>query len=66
MSEKHAISKSILAARYGFSTQTLCNLLNGKYFEELEKVGYEKTQKLLSPHVVRKFLELYGEPLDEL
>lgn len=61
------MSKFELARKYGISMGTLKNLLNKRYYKELEKLGYQKTHQLLAPCVVRKFIELYGEPLtDEL
>lgn len=62
------MSKSELAQKYGISMSTLKVLMNKRYFKDLEAVGYQKTHQLLSPNVVRKFMELYGEPIkpDEL
>lgn len=68
MKVTQAISKSLLAEKYGFSVLTLGRLLNDTYFTELTAVGYEKTMKILPPVVIRKFMEIYGEPItdDEL
>ncbi|MCO5258684.1 MAG: DUF4248 domain-containing protein [Crocinitomicaceae bacterium] len=60
------LSKKELAQKYGISAGTLNNLLNNRYYELLTPLGYEKQQKLLSPCIVRKFIEIYGEPLSEI
>lgn len=57
------LSKKELAQKYKISLTTLQRLLNCRYFDLLKPLGYEKNQKLLSPTVVRKFIEIYGEPL---
>lgn len=57
--------KSELAQKYNISLTTLRLLLNERYFIQLQPLGYAKQQQLLSPCVVRKFIELYGEPLKE-
>jgi hypothetical protein len=59
------MSKSELALKYGFGATKLQKLLNITHYEELEKVGYQKSDQILSPNVVRKFMELYGEPLEQ-
>lgn len=59
------VSKSELAQQYSISPGTLQNMLNRELFEELEKVGYKKEQRLLSPAVIRKIHELIGKPLKE-
>lgn len=41
-------------------------LLNVQYFEELSKIGYKKTDKFLSPNVVRCFIELFGKPITDI
>lgn len=58
------MSKKELAYKYGISATTLRALLNERYFTELALFGYEKKQRLLPPCVVRKFIDLYGEPLN--
>lgn len=65
MKVTQAISKSILASKYGISVDTLGNLMNGNYFKELTEVGYEKEMKILPPIIIRKFIELYGEPIND-
>ncbi len=57
-------TKKELCNFYGFSPQKLATLLNVDYFKELESLGYSKNQKILSSHVVKRFLELYGVPVD--
>jgi hypothetical protein len=57
------MTKKELANLYGISAGTLKNLLNVRYFSILEPLGYQKNQIILSPAVVRKFKEIYGEPL---
>lgn len=59
------LRKNELADLYNISISYLRRLLNVVYKEELEAVGYEKNCKTLSPIVLRKFFELYGEPLNE-
>lgn len=55
-------SKTELARMFGISISTLTRLLNVTYFEKLEIVGYQKTQKLLYPKQIQKFYELHGTP----
>ena len=56
------VSKKTLRAKYGLERQAMDQLMNVQFFEELQKVGYtNKKSKNLSPRVVRKFIELYGE-----
>ena len=57
-------SKKSLRIYYKFSAQKLAKLMNTVHYEELKAVGYEKNQTLLSPFVVRKFLELRGIPVN--
>ncbi len=61
--ESTTIRKSELADIYGVHRKYLSVLLNQVYYDELVKVGYNKTCKTISPMIVRKFIELYGEPL---
>lgn len=42
----------------------LGDLLNKRYYEELAPLGYVKTAHDVSPKVVRRFFELYGEPIN--
>lgn len=44
------------------SASHLRYLLNVKYYEILEPLGYEKQQKFIPPIVLKKFFELFGEP----
>ena len=62
MSQPTPYSKKWLRQQYGFGTTKLCRLMNRVFFEELVQVGYKKSDQDLSPKVVRKFFELYGEP----
>jgi len=57
------MSKYELAQKYNISLSTLRNLLNVRFYNELVPLGYLKRQIILSPCVVRKFIEMYGEPL---
>jgi len=57
------MSKKELANLYKISRGTLSFLLNVTYFKELQKVGYTKEHKLLTPLIVEKFIELYGRPI---
>lgn len=59
------MTKQELAQAYNISRETLRKLLNKRYFEELSKLGYRKEDNYLSPCVIRKFYELYGEPLND-
>lgn len=59
------ISKKEIAQQYGVSDSTMQKILNVELLEELEKVGYQKKQRLLAPSVVRKIYELIGKPLNE-
>jgi hypothetical protein len=64
MDRSISVTKSILAKKYNLSNEKMAKLLNNDYFEELEKVGYKKDKRnILSPHVVREFIRLYGEPI---
>ena len=56
------MSKQELCFKYGFSLTTLASLLNDRYFDQLEPLGYRKNDKILSPKVLAKFFDLYGEP----
>ncbi len=58
-------TKAELADLYSLHRAALAKLMNSKniYFEELEKVGYEKNMVTLTPKIIRKFVELHGEPL---
>lgn len=49
--------------KYSISAKVLRNYMNVDYVEELTAVGYDKKQRILPPNVVRKFIELHGQPL---
>lgn len=59
------ITKSELADKYGITVRTLGKLLNQRYFERLQKVGYQKQSKNLSPKVINEFYDIYGKPLTD-
>lgn len=44
---QRSLSKKEIAQLLGFSTKTLSKILNNEIFEELQKTGYKKTDKLL-------------------
>jgi len=58
-------TKSTLAEKYKMSPSALRSLLNVRYYEHLKPLGYKKRCVILSPIVVRKFVELYGKPLND-
>ena len=55
--------KKELADLHEMSSDTLRKLLNEKYFEVLEPLGYEKNSKKLPPIVVREFTRIWGKKL---
>lgn len=57
------MTKKELRELYGFSKQTLATLLNKRYYTTLKQEGYVKTDNYISPKVLKKFYEIYGEPL---
>lgn len=57
--------KSELARKYNMSVRSLARLLNHRYYEELAQLGYKKTDQFIQPLIVRKFFEIWGEPLNE-
>jgi len=57
------MSKKELANLYKLSRGTLAYLLNVRFYKELQVVGYNKEHKTLAPKVVRRFIELYGQPI---
>jgi hypothetical protein len=65
MANVKLIRKSELAEKYGVHPSYLARLMNGLYFEELEREGYTKKSITLPPKVLRKFIELHGEPLQD-
>jgi hypothetical protein len=46
------LTKTQLAGLCGVTTKTISVWLNVRYFPELEKLGYQKTQKVLLPRQV--------------
>jgi hypothetical protein len=58
-----AVTKQELCEAYNFSLRTLGRLLNSQYYEEIKELGYNKHSNILSPKVINKFIDLYGEPL---
>lgn len=60
------ITKAELCKMYGVGSTFLWHLLNVEYYDELVLVGYKKSCKNLAPKVVRKFIELHGEPIDKI
>lgn len=59
------MTKAQLAAKYSISPSTLRKLMNVTFFDELKEVGYNTRQIILSPNVIRKWEEIYGEPINE-
>ena len=47
--KNNCIYKYQLAEKIGIHSRTLTTWLNVRYFAELEKLGYRKTQKYLMP-----------------
>lgn len=60
---KGSVTKQEVCEAYNFSIQTLGRLLNKKYYTVLSELGYTKKCTIISPKVINKFVELYGEPL---
>lgn len=52
------LTKSELAEKCGVSKSTIQNWLNNRYFKELEKLGYEKGQRILLPPQVKFIIEI--------
>lgn len=60
------VSKKTLRLKYGLDRHTMDYFMNVQFYDELVKVGYKnKKSKNLTPLIVRKFIELYGEPYEE-
>jgi len=57
------MSKKELANLYRVSSGTLAYLLNVVFYDELQKEGYDKENKILAPKIVARFIELYGQPI---
>lgn len=60
--DNQPVTKQLMCQAYGFSQKKLWQLLNIEYYKELVEVGYSKDSRILPPNVVKKFIELYGEP----
>jgi len=56
-----AYYKKELADMYNVCAKTFASWIH-TYLEELQKLGYTKTTKLLRPEVVRFIFERLGEP----
>jgi hypothetical protein len=63
MNQTEPMTKKLLGQKYGLSPQMVKYYLNSHFIEDLEAVGYSKEMRILPPKVVRKFVELFGEPL---
>jgi len=63
MNQTEPITKKLLSQKYGVSRKTICYYFNSHFVKELSEVGYQKEMRVLPPIVVRKFIELFGEPL---
>lgn len=66
MSQIQPITKTILAQKYGLSYSTIKRYLNCMFYAELAEVGYRKNMRILPPAVVKRFIEIYGSPDDNL
>lgn len=53
-----------LYANQGLSQSHLRYLLNKKYYDQLKPFGYEKNSQFMPPLAVRKFFEIFGEPIN--
>ena len=60
---KGTVTKQMVCSAYQFSRSTFASLFNVRYFKQLESVGYTKESVIISPKVINKFVEIYGEPL---
>ena len=58
-------TKAELAEYIDVGASTLRKLLNKKYYERLQKVGYNKNESILPPIVVREFIEIWGKNLTD-
>lgn len=54
-----------LYANQGLSASQLRFLLNKKYFDQLAPLGYKKQSQFIPPIAVRKFFEIFGEPIKD-
>lgn len=55
------MTKKELRQYFNISQGTLSNLLNEKYYKELEPLGYEKRKQIVPPLAVKRFIEIYGK-----
>lgn len=63
--EPIVVTKKSLAQRYGLPSAQMRYYLNVHFFDELEAVGYSQSMRILPPIVVRRFTQLFGEPINE-
>ncbi|MBI2258161.1 MAG: hypothetical protein HYU67_04590 [Flavobacteriia bacterium] len=59
------ITKFSLRTMYGMSQSSLQKLMNDVFFEDLKEAGYQKNMKIIPPKVLKKFYDLFGEPILE-
>jgi transcriptional regulator with XRE-family HTH domain len=52
------MSKSELAEKCGVSISTIQKWLNKRYYLQLQKLGYQKNQRILLPGQVRYLIEV--------
>ena len=64
--EPIVVTKKSLALRYGLPAAQMRFYLNVHFVDELEAVGYSQKMRILPPKVVRRFTELFGEPINKL
>ena len=53
-------TKKELANELGISRSTLHNLLNVKYYQQMQKSGYEKKQRILYPKQLKVLYSILG------
>ncbi len=58
--------KAVLCELYKISSTKLRTLMNVVFYDELVLVGYNKNDKIVSPRVVKKFVELWGTAEEHL
>jgi hypothetical protein len=61
----HCMSKTELAEKCQVSKSTIQKWLNKRYFSQLEKLGYQKNQRILLPGQVRYLVETLAIIEDE-
>jgi trimethylamine:corrinoid methyltransferase-like protein len=57
------MTKQELAQKYNMSASALRTLMNVRFFEQLNAVGYDEKSKQaqhIAPNVLKKFVELWG------